>query len=48
MRKAGYGVGRDQLARLLKILGIERVRRGSHRTMTDGTQAPPTTHFRAR
>jgi transposase InsO family protein len=34
MRKAGYDVGRDQVARLLKILGIEGVRRGKHRTVT--------------
>jgi putative transposase len=34
MRKAGYDVGRDQVARLMKILGIEGVRRGKHRTVT--------------
>ena len=34
MRKAGYDVGRDQVARLVRILGIEGVRRGKHRTVT--------------
>ena len=34
MRKAGHDVGRDQVARLMKILGIEGVRRGRHRTVT--------------
>jgi putative transposase len=34
MRKAGYDVGRDQVARMMRILGIEGVRRGKHRTVT--------------
>ena len=34
MRKAGYDVGRDQVARLMGILGIEGTRRGQHRTVT--------------
>src|SRR5919106_5721223 len=34
MRKAGHDVGRDQVARLMKILGIQGVRRGKHRTVT--------------
>jgi transposase InsO family protein len=34
MRKAGHDVGRDQTARLMKILGIEGARRGKHRTIT--------------
>jgi transposase InsO family protein len=34
MRKAGHDVGRDQVARLMKIVGIEGVRRDSHRTVT--------------
>jgi putative transposase len=34
MRKAGHDVGRDQVARLMKILGIKGVRRGKHRTVT--------------
>ncbi len=34
MRKAGYDVGRDQVARLMKILGIEGVRRGKHTTVS--------------
>ena len=40
MRKAGYDVGRDQVARLMKILAIEGVRRGKHRTVT--TRRDPT------
>jgi hypothetical protein len=34
MRKAGHNVGRDQVARLMKILGIKGVRRGRHHTVT--------------
>jgi transposase InsO family protein len=34
MRKAGYDVGRDQVARLMRIVGIEGVRRGKHTTVT--------------
>jgi putative transposase len=34
MRKAGHDVGRDQVARLMRIVGIEGVRRGKHRTVT--------------
>jgi putative transposase len=34
MRKAGWKVGRDQVARLMRILGIEGVRRGKHHTVT--------------
>jgi transposase InsO family protein len=34
MRRAGYRVGRDQVARLMRILGIEGVTRGKHRTVT--------------
>jgi IS30 family transposase len=34
MQKAGHHVGRDQVARLMKILGIEGVTRGKHRTVT--------------
>ena len=34
MRKAGYDVGRDQVARLMRVVGIEGVRRGKHRTVT--------------
>ena len=34
MHKAGYDVGRDQVARLMGIVGIEGVRRGKHRTVT--------------
>ncbi len=34
MRKAGHDVGRDQVARLMGIVGIEGVRRGKHKTRT--------------
>ena len=34
MRNAGHDVGRDQVARLMRILGIEGARRGRHRTVT--------------
>jgi putative transposase len=34
MRKAGHDVGRDQVARLMAIVGIEGVRRGKHKTVT--------------
>ncbi len=33
-QKAGVEVGRDQVARLMGVLGIEGVRRGGHRTKT--------------
>lgn len=36
----GLDVGRDQVARLMGILGIEGVRRGHHKTVT--TRADPT------
>ena len=34
MRNAGHDVGRDQVARLMRIVGIEGVRRGNHKTVT--------------
>lgn len=34
MRKAGHEVGRDQVARLMRILGIQGVRRAKRRTVT--------------
>jgi putative transposase len=34
MRKAGHDVGRDQVARLMRIVAIEGVRRGKHRIVT--------------
>jgi transposase InsO family protein len=34
MRKAGHDIGRDQVARLMKIVGIEGNIRGKHRTWT--------------
>jgi putative transposase len=40
LRKAGHDVGRDQVARLMGILGIEGVRRGKHHTVT--TRRDPT------
>jgi putative transposase len=32
MRRAGYRIGRDQVGRLMRIAGIQGVRRGDHRT----------------
>jgi putative transposase len=40
MRRAGHDVGRDQVARLMRIVGIEGVRRGRHHTIT--TRRDPT------
>jgi putative transposase len=34
MRKAGHDVGRDQVARLMGVVGIEGARRGKHTTRT--------------
>jgi putative transposase len=34
MHKVGHGIGRDQVARLMGIVGIEGVRRGKHTTRT--------------
>jgi putative transposase len=34
LRNAGHDVGRDQVARLMRIVGIEGVRRGKRRTIT--------------
>ena len=34
MRRDGHQVGRDQVGRLMRIVGIEGVRRDSHRTIT--------------
>jgi transposase InsO family protein len=33
-RRAGLGVGRDQVGRLMRIAGVQGVRRGQHRTVT--------------
>ena len=33
-RRAGHDIGRDQVARLMKIAGISGVLRGKHRTIT--------------
>ena len=33
-RRAGLCVGRDQVGRLMRIAGIQGVRRGAHRTVT--------------
>ena len=35
-RRAGHDIGRDQVARLMKIAGISGVLRGRHRTITTG------------
>jgi putative transposase len=34
MRKAGHDIGRDQVDRLMRILGIQGVRRGKYTTVT--------------
>ncbi len=34
MRRAGYAIGRDHVARLMGIVGIEGIRRGAHHTVT--------------
>lgn len=34
MQRAGYTIGRDQVGRLMRIAGIQGVRRGDHRTVT--------------
>lgn len=34
MRRAGHDLGRDQVARLMGIVGVQGVRRGRHRTVT--------------
>ena len=34
MRRAGHGVGRDQVGRLMAIVGVEGIRRGKHHTVT--------------
>jgi putative transposase len=34
MRRAGHQVGRDQVGRLMRIAGVQGVRRGDHRTVT--------------
>jgi len=44
MRKAGHEVGRDQVARLMGIVGIEGVRRGKHRTRTTFRDATAARH----
>ena len=33
-RRAGLSVGRDQMGRLMRIAGVQGVRRGAHRTVT--------------
>jgi transposase InsO family protein len=34
MRRSGYTIGRDQVGRLMRIAGVQGVRRGDHRTVT--------------
>jgi putative transposase len=34
MRRAGHRIGRDQVGRLMRIAGVQGVRRGDHRTVT--------------
>ena len=44
MGKAGHDVGRDQVARLMGILGVEGVRRGKHTTRTTRRDPAATRH----
>lgn len=44
MRRAGHDVGRDQVARLMGIVGIEGVRRGKHKTRTTWRDATAPRH----
>ena len=44
MRKAGHDIGRDHLARLMGIVGIEGVRRGRHKTVTTVGDAKAARH----
>ena len=44
MRKAGHDVGRDQVGRLMGIVGIEGVRRGRHTTVTTRRDANAARH----
>jgi hypothetical protein len=44
MRKAGHDVGRDQVARLMGIVGIEGVRRGKHQAVTTIRDPKATRH----
>ncbi|GAC1594063.1 MAG: hypothetical protein NVS3B21_15700 [Acidimicrobiales bacterium] len=44
MRNAGHDVGRDQVGRLMAIVGIEGVRRGKHTTRTTPRDAQATRH----
>ena len=44
MRKADYDVGRDQVARLMGIVGIQGARRGAHRTVTTTRDAKAARH----
>jgi putative transposase len=36
MRRAGFRIGRDRVGRLMRIAGVQGVRRGDHRTVTTG------------
>lgn len=44
MGKAGHDIGRDQVARLMGIVGIEGVRRGKHKTRTTWRDASAPRH----
>ncbi|GAA3624803.1 hypothetical protein GCM10022223_47360 [Kineosporia mesophila] len=46
LRRAGHVVGRDQVARLMRIAGVEGIRRGKHHTITtQGTRKRPETQI---
>ena len=44
MGKAGFDVGRDQVARLMRLVGIEGARRGKHKTRTTWRDAGAPRH----
>lgn len=43
-RRAGLGLGRDQVGRLMRIAGVQGVRRGAHRTTTTRRDERATRH----
>jgi hypothetical protein len=44
MRRAGVPLGRDRVGRLMRIVGIAGVRRGSHRTITTTAERDAARH----
>jgi hypothetical protein len=46
-RRAGLRIGRDQVGRLMRIAGIQGVRRGQHRTTTTTRDERAARHWAA-